>query len=73
MTATLLFGGLIILLLIGVPIAISLGLSSLGFMYLASDESPAVIAQKLFDTIEVSENGKLSIMTLAAISFVIFF
>jgi len=52
MTALLLFVGLILLLLIGVPIAVSLGLSSLGFMLLVSDDSPAVIAQKLFDTME---------------------
>jgi len=52
MTALLLFAGLIILLLIGVPIAISLGLSSLGFMLLMSEDSPAIIAQKLFDTME---------------------
>ncbi|WP_455205128.1 TRAP transporter large permease [Kaarinaea lacus] len=52
MTAFLLFIGLLILLLIGVPIAISLGLSSLGFMFAASDDSPIVVAQKLFDTME---------------------
>ena len=52
MTASLIFISLIVFLLIGVPIAISLGLTSLGFMYLATDESPAVVAQKLFDTME---------------------
>lgn len=52
MTAALLFTGLIILLLLGVPIAISLGLSSLGFIYLASEDSPVVVAQKLFSTME---------------------
>jgi len=52
MTASLIFIALIVFLLIGVPIAISLGLTSLGFMYLASDDSPAVVAQKLFDTME---------------------
>jgi C4-dicarboxylate transporter DctM subunit len=52
MTASLIFIALIVFLLIGIPIAISLGLTSLGFMYLATDESPAVVAQKLFDTME---------------------
>ena len=52
MTASLIFIALITLLLIGVPIAISLGLTSLGFMYMATDESPAIVAQKLFDTME---------------------
>ena len=52
MTAALLFLGLIVLLLLGVPIAISLGLTSLGFMFTASEDSPIVIAQKLFSTME---------------------
>ncbi|KPJ94497.1 MAG: C4-dicarboxylate ABC transporter permease [Gammaproteobacteria bacterium SG8_15] len=52
MTASLIFIALIVFLLIGVPIAISLGLTSLGFMYIATEESPAVVAQKLFDTME---------------------
>ena len=52
MAATLLFIGLLLLLLLGVPIAISLGLSSLLFTLLATDDSPIIIAQKLFDTME---------------------
>lgn len=52
MTVALLFIGLLALLLIGVPIAISLGLSSLAFIMLATDGSPTVIAQKLFSTME---------------------
>lgn len=52
MTTLVLFLGLLFLLLIGVPIAISLGLSSLTFMFTASEDSPIVIAQKLFDTME---------------------
>ncbi|WP_456372436.1 TRAP transporter large permease [Thiolapillus sp.] len=52
MTALALFIGLLFLLLIGVPIAISLGLSSLLFTLLATDDSPIIIAQKLFDTME---------------------
>ena len=52
MATTLLFAGLLVLLLLGVPIAISLGLSSLLFTLWATDDSPIVIAQKLFDTME---------------------
>ena len=52
MAATALFIGLLVLLLIGVPIAIALGLSSLAFTVLATDDSPVIIAQKLFDTME---------------------
>lgn len=52
MTIALLFLGLLLLLLIGVPISISLGLSSLAFILLASQDSPAIVAQKLFDTME---------------------
>ena len=52
MAATALFLGLLLLLLIGVPIAIALGLSSLAFTVLATDDSPVIIAQKLFDTME---------------------
>ncbi|MDH5485488.1 MAG: TRAP transporter large permease subunit [Gammaproteobacteria bacterium] len=52
MSVALLFIGLIFLLLIGVPIAISLGFSSLSFLMLVTEDSPAIIAQKLFDTME---------------------
>ena len=52
MSIFLLFIGLLVLLLIGVPIAISLGFSSLGYVMLATDDSPVIIAQKLFDTME---------------------
>lgn len=52
MELTLLFVGLLFLLLINVPISISLGLTSLSFVLLATDDSPVVIAQKLFDTME---------------------
>ncbi|ABK44638.1 TRAP dicarboxylate transporter, DctM subunit [Magnetococcus marinus MC-1] len=54
MTVILLFLGLIFLLLIGVPIAISLGLSSLLFVLFAGeDPSMAItVAQKLFSTME---------------------
>ncbi|HEY9051107.1 MAG TPA: TRAP transporter large permease subunit [Gammaproteobacteria bacterium] len=52
MTVSLLFIGLLALLLLGVPIAISLGLASLSFIVLATDGSPVVVAQKLFETME---------------------
>ncbi|MBI1424189.1 MAG: TRAP transporter large permease subunit [Gammaproteobacteria bacterium] len=52
MTVTLLFVGLLILLLIGVPISISLGLTSLIYVFLTADMSPVVVAQKLFSTME---------------------
>ena len=52
MIATLLFGGLIALLLLGVPIAISLGFSSLAFITLATEDPAVIVAQKLFDTME---------------------
>ncbi len=52
MATTLLFAGLLVLLLLGVPIAIALGLSSLLYTLLATDDSPLIIAQKLFDTME---------------------
>lgn len=52
MELVLLFSGLLFLLLINVPISISLGLTSLGYVLLATDDAPIVIAQKLFDTME---------------------
>ena len=52
MSALLLFVGLLALLLLGVPIAISLGLSSLLFTVLATEDTPVVVAQKLFGTME---------------------
>ncbi len=52
MSAALLFIGLLALLLLGVPIAISLGVSSLAFICLATDAPPVIVAQKLFDTME---------------------
>ncbi|MCW8963403.1 MAG: TRAP transporter large permease subunit [Gammaproteobacteria bacterium] len=52
MSAALLFTGLIALLLLGVPIAISLGFTSLAFITLGTEDPPTVVAQKLFDTME---------------------
>ncbi|TNF37148.1 MAG: TRAP transporter large permease subunit [Gammaproteobacteria bacterium] len=52
MSVSLLFIGLLVLLLLGVPIAISLGMASLGFILLATDGSAVTVAQKLFETME---------------------
>lgn len=52
MTVALLFIGLLVLLLLGVPISISLGLTALGYILLHADMSAVIVAQKLFDTME---------------------
>ena len=52
MAGALLFIGLISLLLLGVPIAISLGFSSLAFITLVTDDPATIGAQKLVDTME---------------------
>ncbi|MBF0447885.1 MAG: TRAP transporter large permease subunit [Magnetococcales bacterium] len=52
MSTVLLFIGLILLLLIGVPIAISLGFSSMVYTWAHTDDPIIIIAQKLFDTME---------------------
>ena len=52
MEVALLFTAVIGLLLLGVPIAIALGLSSIGFLLLHSDSSLASIAQTLFSAFE---------------------
>ena len=49
MSVVFLFGMVIALLVIGVPIAISLGLSSIIFLLVYSDTSLASVAQTLFD------------------------
>ncbi|MEO1205233.1 MAG: TRAP transporter large permease [Pseudomonadota bacterium] len=49
MAIFVLFGMVIVLLMIGVPIAISLGLASIAFLYIYSDGSLVIIAQTLFD------------------------
>jgi C4-dicarboxylate transporter DctM subunit len=49
MEAVLLFAMVIVLLMIGVPIAVGLGLSSIVFLLLYSDASLASIAQNLFN------------------------
>jgi len=52
MEIALLFGMVITLLLIGVPIAVSLGLSSIVFLFIYSDGSLASIAQTLFSAFD---------------------
>ena len=51
MTVALLFGLVILLMVIGVPVAVSLGLSSILFLVLHSDGSLASIAQTLFSAL----------------------
>lgn len=52
MTITLLFGVFFLLMFIGVPIAVSLGLSSLITMVFATNSSPNVIIQKAFTSLD---------------------
>ncbi len=52
MEVALLFLAIISLLLVGVPIAVALGLSSIGFLLIFSDSSLASIAQTLFSAFE---------------------
>ena len=63
MGVALLFIGLLALLLLGAPIAICLGFSSLLYTAVATEDSTIIVAQKLFDTMEHS--------TLLAIPFFI--
>ncbi|MEW7009399.1 MULTISPECIES: TRAP transporter large permease [unclassified Lentilitoribacter] len=49
MEVALLFAAIITLLLLGVPIAVALGLSSISFLLLASDSSLASIAQTFYE------------------------
>jgi C4-dicarboxylate transporter DctM subunit len=50
----LLFAMVICLMLIGVPIAVSLGFSSILFLLIFSDSSLASVAQTIFEAFEVS-------------------
>lgn len=52
MTVLLLFGVFFLLMFIGVPIAVSLGLSSLITMVFATNSSPSVIVQKAFTSLD---------------------
>lgn len=52
MTVAILFGAFFLLMFIGVPIALSLGLASLATMVFATDSSPSVIVQKAFTSLD---------------------
>lgn len=52
MTVILLFGVFFLLMFIGVPIAVSLGMSSLITMVFATNSSPSVIVQKAFTSLD---------------------
>ncbi len=52
MSAIILFAAIILLMLIGVPIAIALGVSSVIFLLIFSDSSLASVAQTLFSAFE---------------------
>jgi C4-dicarboxylate transporter, DctM subunit len=63
--ATLVFGLLISLMLTGMPISISLGLTVLGFMYTLTDVSLDSVAMKLFTGIENFEIMAIPFFILA--------
>ena len=48
MEVAILFGMIIVLMLVGIPIAVSLGVSSILFLLVLSDTSLASVAQTLF-------------------------
>lgn len=52
MTVAILFGTMFLLMFIGVPIALSLGLASLVTMVFATNSSPSVIIQKAFTSLD---------------------
>src|SRR5699024_9298688 len=52
MTIAILFGSMFLLMFIGVPIALSLGLASLATMVFTTDSSPSVIIQKAFTSLD---------------------
>ena len=52
MEVVLLFTGVLLLLAIGAPIAVALGLSSIIFLLYHSDSSLASVAQTLFEAFE---------------------
>jgi len=52
MTIALLFGTMFLLMFIGVPIALSLGVASLVTMVFATNSSPSVIIQKAFSSLD---------------------
>ncbi|MFX8214996.1 TRAP transporter large permease subunit, partial [Acinetobacter baumannii] len=55
MNALIIFGLLIALMLTGMPISISLGLTVLSFLFLMTDVPVAAVALKLFTGIEKFE------------------
>jgi len=67
MTIAILFGTFFILMFIGVPIALSLGLSSLVTMVLATNSSPSVIIQKAFTSLDSFQLMAIPFFILAGV------
>jgi C4-dicarboxylate transporter, DctM subunit len=65
MTAAFLFIMLIVLMLTGMPVAISLGLTVLAFLYAFTDVPTVIVAQKLFTGIEKFEIMAIPFFILA--------
>jgi C4-dicarboxylate transporter DctM subunit len=65
MSATVLFALLFALMLTGMPVAVSLGLTVLAFLYLFTDVPPEIVAQKLFTGIEKFEIMAIPFFILA--------
>src|SRR5690625_593643 len=67
MTIAILFGTFFIIMFIGVPIALSLGLSSLVTMVLATNSSPSVIIQKAFTSLDSFQLMAIPFFILAGV------
>ena len=67
MTVAILFGSFFVLMFIGVPIALSLGLSSLVTMALATNSSPSVIIQKAFTSLDSFQLMAIPFFILAGV------
>ncbi|WP_223292138.1 TRAP transporter large permease [Defluviicoccus vanus] len=65
MTAAFLFGLLIVLMATGMPIAVSLGLTVLAFLFVFTDVPVEIVAQKLFTGIEKFEIMAIPFFILA--------
>ncbi|MBL8668109.1 MAG: TRAP transporter large permease subunit [Rhodospirillales bacterium] len=65
MTAFFLFGFLVLLMLTGMPVAVSLGLTVLAFLYVFTDVPTVIVAQKLFTGIEKFEIMAIPFFILA--------
>jgi C4-dicarboxylate transporter DctM subunit len=65
MNALILFGLLVFLMLTGMPISISLGLTVLTFLFFMTNTSPLIVAQKLFTGIEKFEIMAIPFFILA--------